>query len=42
MPAAFRTMYTNTDPVVQAALNPILLEHRDFIYHDYLELPIDL
>ena len=42
MPDAFRTMYTNTDPVVQAALNPVLLEHRDFIYHDYLELPIDL
>ena len=42
MPNGFRTMYTNTDPVVQAALNPILLEHRDMIYHDYLELPIDL
>ena len=42
MPDAFRTMYTNTDPVVQAALNPILLEHRDFIYQEYLELPIDL
>ena len=42
MPGAFRTMYTNTDPVVQAAVNPILLGHRDFIYHEYLELPIDL
>ena len=42
MPAPFRTMYTNTDPVVQAAVKPILLEHRDFIYHNYLELPIDL
>ena len=39
---AFRTMYINTDPVVQAAVKPILLEHRDFIYQEYLELPIDL
>lgn len=42
MPNAFRTMYINTDPVVQAAVKPILLEHRDFIYNEYLELPIDL
>lgn len=42
MPAAFRKMYTNTDPVLQAAVNPILLEHRDFIYKEYLELPVDL
>ncbi len=42
MPQAFRTMYTNTDPVVQAAVTPLLLEHRDFVYHEYLELPIDL
>ncbi len=42
MPNAFRAMYINTDPVVQAAVKPILLEHRDFIYREYLELPIDL
>ncbi len=42
MPASLRTMYINTDPVVQAAVKPILLEHRDFIYNEYLELPIDL
>ncbi len=42
MPDAFRAMYINTDPVVQSAVKPILLEHRDFIYHEYLELPIDL
>lgn len=42
MPQAFRAMYTNTDPVVQAAVTPLLIEHRDFIYHEYLELPIDL
>jgi hypothetical protein len=38
----FRRMYTNTDPVVHAAVTPLLLEHHDFIYHEYLELPIDL
>jgi glutathione S-transferase len=42
MPQSFRTLYTNTDPVVQAAVNPLLLAHRDFIYRAYLELPIDL
>ncbi len=42
MPKPFRAMYTNTDPVVQTAVSPLLMEHRDFIYHEYLELPIDL
>ena len=42
MPAPFRTMYTNTDPTIQAAAKPILFEHRDFIYRTYLELPVDL
>ena len=42
MPQAFRSMYTNTNPVVQAAVTPLLLEQRDFIYHTFLELPIDL
>jgi glutathione S-transferase len=42
MPQSFRKMYTNTDPVIQEAVTPILFEHRDFIYHNYLELPVDL
>jgi glutathione S-transferase len=42
MPGPFRRMYTNTDPVVQAAVTPPLMEHRDFVYREYLELPIDL
>jgi glutathione S-transferase len=42
MPQSFRTLYTNTDPTIQAAAKPILLEHRDFIYREYLELPVDL
>ena len=42
MPSSFRKMYTNTDPTIQAAAKPILFEHRDFIYRNYLELPVDL
>jgi hypothetical protein len=42
MPQPYRQLYTNTDPVIQAAVKPILMEHRDFIYREYLELPIDL
>ncbi len=37
-----RFMYTNTDATVQAAVDPLLMEHRDFIYTTYLELPVDL
>ncbi len=42
MSALFRDVYTNTDSVVQAAITPALMKHRDFIYRRYLELPIDL
>ncbi|MGH7917682.1 MAG: hypothetical protein ACREQE_09450 [Candidatus Binataceae bacterium] len=38
----YRQMYTCTDPAVRGALSPDLLAHRDFIYHEYLELPVDL
>jgi glutathione S-transferase len=38
----FRKMYTCNDPQVVAAASPQLLEHRDFIYHEFLELPVDL
>jgi glutathione S-transferase len=38
----FRKMYTCSDPQVTAAASPQLLEHRDFIYHEFLELPVDL
>jgi hypothetical protein len=40
MATAFREVYTEKNPRVQAALSPLLLEHRDFIYRQYLELPI--
>jgi glutathione S-transferase len=42
MPAEFRRRYVCEDPVVRAAMTPQLLVHRDFIYHEYLELPVDL
>jgi glutathione S-transferase len=38
----FRRMYTCTDPAVAAEASPELLAHRDFIYHEFLELPVDL
>jgi glutathione S-transferase len=36
-----RRMYSENGPVVDAALAPVLLEHRDFIYREYLQLPLD-
>lgn len=41
MAPAFRRVYTNTDPTIKAATAPILLEHRDFIYYNFLQLPLD-
>jgi glutathione S-transferase len=38
----FRRMYTCTDPAVAGYAGPQLLAHRDFIYHEFLELPVDL
>lgn len=40
MGTVFRSLYTNPDRETQAALSPRLLEHRDFIYREHLELPI--
>lgn len=37
-----RQLYDCTDPLVRAATTPQLLSHRDFIYREYLELPVDL
>jgi glutathione S-transferase len=41
MAPGLRRAQTVTDPEILGALNPALLEHRDFIYHEYLELPLD-
>lgn len=40
MASFFRPLYTNEHPVVRGALTPRLREHRDFIYREYLELPV--
>jgi glutathione S-transferase len=40
MAASFREMYAVKDPVVIAEISPSLIEHRDFIYREYLELPV--
>jgi glutathione S-transferase len=42
MSAGFRQMYTCTDQTVMEAAGPRLLAHRDFIYEEFLELPVDL
>jgi len=42
MTPGFRERYICNDPQVTAAMDPKLLAHRDFIYHEYLELPVDL
>jgi glutathione S-transferase len=42
MSEAMRGQYTAADPILREALDPALLEHRDAIYRDYLEFPIEL
>ena len=42
MPDGLRQQYTVQDPVVAEALTPILLEHRDFVYSEFLELPLTM
>ena len=41
MPEWLRESYTVKDPTLRAALDPQLLAHRDRIYGDHLELPIE-
>jgi glutathione S-transferase len=38
----FRKMYTCAEPTVARAADPALFTHRDFIYREHLELPVDL
>ena len=42
IPEPLRTSFTNTNPVVAAAATPTLMAHRDFIYREHLELPMNL
>lgn len=42
MSPGFRRIYNCSDATVMAAAGPQLLAHRDFVYHQFLELPVDL
>ncbi len=41
MPAVVRQFYGSSHPAVDEALDPILFDHRDFIFRRYLSLPLD-
>lgn len=42
MPEALRAAFETRDPAAEKALDPVLIEHRDFIYDEFLELPLSL
>lgn len=42
MPDAMRQTYTVRDVAIRDATAPELLAHRDFVYREYLGLPVDL
>ena len=42
MDKASRAAMETRDPVTDAALDPILLRHRDMMYAEHLELPLSL
>jgi hypothetical protein len=42
MPAGLRAGYSQSHPTLDAALDTALLDHRQRIYDEWLELPIDL
>jgi hypothetical protein len=37
-----RTAFESRDPQIEAALDPILFQHRDMIFAERLELPLSL
>lgn len=41
MPAETRSLYEMKHPLIEAALDPALLAHRDFVYERHLALPLD-
>jgi glutathione S-transferase len=41
MPAQTRAMYEIKHPALEAALDPALVAHRDFVYERHLPLPLD-
>ena len=42
MAEALRPAFGSVDSKTAKALDPVLLEHRDFVYHEFLELPLSL
>lgn len=45
MPEQLRASFMEVlaeNPLIKAAMDPTLLTHRDFVYRNYLELPVDL
>jgi len=42
MSEGLRAAFETRDPATLKALDPILIEHRDFVYDEYLELPLSL
>ena len=41
MPDFMRANYTHLTPELEAALDPSLLRHRDFIFGKHIALPLD-
>ncbi|MBW2713653.1 MAG: hypothetical protein JRC77_07875 [Deltaproteobacteria bacterium] len=41
MPRGMRKAYEKTYSLIQETLDPILLEHREYIFKKYLKLPMD-
>lgn len=41
MPAFMRVPYTDIGPVIAAALDPVLIEHRDRMFREHIGLPLD-
>ena len=42
MAPIIREMFTTVEPTIVAAMHPMLFAHGDFIFNNYLELPVDL
>jgi len=40
--AANRAVFETSAPATEAALDPVLLRHRDMMYAEHLELPLSL
>jgi len=42
MSKSVRAAFETRDAATEAALDPVLLEHRDMMYSEHLELPLSL